>query len=137
MQGIVKRIFQRARNNLNEVKFDGLALSVVLAFLVLVITGNIIRVFTNGQSNYSTYLEEKQELARLQEKNANLTEEYEYVNSDEYKALLLRDAQNLAKPEETLYNTKERASFFVETPEYLDLEDKNDYMDWWLKLIGR
>lgn len=137
MQGIFKKLFQKAKNNLNEIKFDGLALSIVLAFVVLVVAGNIIRVFTNGQSNYSTFLEEKAELTRLQSRNEALTEEYNYVNSDEYKALLLRDAQNLAKPEETLFNTKEKPSFFVETPEYLDLENKTDFTDWWLKLIGR
>lgn len=137
MQGLLKRIFQKAKNNLNEVKFDGIALSIVLVFLVLVIAGNIIRVFTNGQSNYSTFLEEKAELDKLLERNENLNQEYAYVNSDEYKALLLRDAQNLAKPEETLYNTKERPSFFFEEPEYLDLETKSNYLDWWLKLIGK
>ncbi len=137
MQGLVKRVFQKARNNLNEVKFDGIVLSVVLSFLVLVLAGNIIRVFTNGQTNYSTFLEEKSELIKLQERNSKLTEEYDYVNSEEYKALLLRDAQNLGRPDETLYNTKEKPSFFVESPEYLDLEGKTDFTDWWLKLIGR
>ena len=137
MQGLTKRIFQKAKNNLNEIKFDGIVLSVALSFLVLVLAGNIIRVFTNGQSNYSTYLEEKNELTKLQEKNSTLTEEYNYVNSEEYKALLLRDAQNLGRPDETLYNTKDKPSFFVESPEYLDLETKTDYFDWWLKLIGR
>jgi len=137
MQGLFKKIFQKAKNNLNEIRFDGVALSVVLAFIVLVVAGNIIRVFTNGQTNYSTFLDEKTELTKLQDRNANLTEEYNYVNSDEYKGLLLRDAQNLAKPEETLFNTKDRPSFFVETPEYLDLKNKVDFSDWWLKLIGR
>lgn len=137
MQGIFKKLSHKARNNFNEIKFDGLALSIVLAFIVLVVAGNIIRVFTNGQTNYSTFLEEKAELTRLQNRNVSLTSEYNYVNSDEYKALLLRDAQNLAKPEETLFNTKEKPSFFVETPEYLDLENKTDFTDWWLKLIGR
>lgn len=137
MQGLFKRLFQKAKNNLNEVKFDGIALSVVLSFLVLVLAGNIIRVFTNGQSNYSTFLEEKTELTKLQEKNEKLSEEYSYVNSEEYKALLLRDAQNLGRPDETLYNTKDKPSFFVESPEYLDLKSKSDYSDWWLKLIGR
>lgn len=137
MQGLFKRVFQKAKNNLNEIKFDGVALSIILSFLVLVLAGNMIRVFTNGQSNYATFLDEKTELAKLQERNAKLTQEYDYVNSDEYKALLLRDAQNLAKPDETLYNTKDRPSFFVETPEYLDLKTKTDYSDWWLKLIGK
>jgi cell division protein FtsB len=136
MQGLYKRLFQKAKNNLNDVKFEGIFISVALAFLVLVIGGNIIRVFTNGQSNYATFLEEKNELTKLQNRNQTLTQEFDYVNSDEYKALLLRDAQNLAKSEETLFNTKEKPSFFVETPEYLDLEGKTDYSDWWVKLIG-
>ena len=137
MQGLLNRIFQKAKNNLNEIKFDGIALTIVLVFLALVIAGNIIRIFTNGQSNFSTYLGEKTDLAKLQDKNAVLTKDYNYVNSDEYKALLLRDAQNLAKPQETLYNTKDKPSFFVETPTFLDLKSKTDYSDWWLKLIGK
>lgn len=137
MPGIFKKLFQKAKNNLNEIKFDGLALSIVLAFIVLVVAGNIIRVITNGQTNYSTFLDEKAELTRLQNRNVALSEEYSYVNSDEYKALLLRDAQNLGRPEEILFNTKEKPSFYVETPEYLDLENKTDFTDWWLKLIGR
>lgn len=136
MPGLFKRALQKARSNLSEVKLDGLALSVILGFLVLVIAGNIIRIFTNGQSNYATYLEEGTDLEKLLEKNESLNGEYQYVTSDEYKALLLRDAQNLARPEENLYNTKDKASFFFEQPEYLDLRDKQTFFDWWSKLIA-
>ncbi len=136
MPGLFKRALQKARSNLSEVKFDGVVLSIVLGFLVLVIAGNIIRIFTNGQSNYATYLEEGTDLEKLIEKNQVLSEEYEYVTSDEYKALLLRDAQNLAKPEENLFSTKDKASFFFEELEYLDIQDKTEFSDWWAKLIA-
>lgn len=137
MKGTTKRLLQKAKNNLNQIRFEGATLSVVLAFLVLIISGNIIRVFTNGQSNYSTFLEEKADLNKLLERNETLAKEYEYVTSDEYKSLLLRDSQNLAKPEEVLFNTKEKPSFFFEEPEYLDVSIKKDYFDWWIKLIER
>lgn len=136
MPGLFKRALQKARSNLSEVKFDGVVLSIVLGFLVLVIAGNIIRIFTNGQSNYATYLEEGADLEKLLEKNQVLSEEYKYVTSDEYKALLLRDAQNLAKPEENLFSTKDKASFFFEELEYLDIQDKTEFSDWWAKLIA-
>ncbi len=136
MPGLFKRALQKARSNLSEVKFDGVVLSIALGFLVLVIAGNIIRIFTNGQSNYATYLEEGTDLEKLLEKNQVLSEEYKYVTSDEYKALLLRDAQNLAKPEENLFSTKDKASFFFEELEYLDIQDKTEFSDWWAKLIA-
>lgn len=121
---------------MNEVKFDGILLAVVLSFFILVLGGNIIRVFTNGQSNYATFLEEQEELYRLQDRNKSLSEEFEYVSSDEYKALLLRDTQNLARPEEKLFNTKEAPNFLVETPEFLDVSEKSDYTSWWNFIIS-
>lgn len=136
MRGLLNRVLQKARNNMNEVKFDGILLAVVLSFFILVLGGNIIRVFTNGQSNYATFLEEQEELYRLQDRNKSLSEEFEYVSSDEYKALLLRDTQNLARPEEKLFNTKEAPNFLVETPEFLDVSEKSDYTSWWNFIIS-
>jgi hypothetical protein len=130
-QSITKKI----QTNLSYFKFEGIFVSVFLLFILLLLIGNTLRTISNGQGNYATYLEEKLDLDILLDRNLSLSQELEYVNSEEYKALLLRDAQNLAKPEEQLFTTKYRPSFLSEDLQHLDLKSKRNFLDWWAKLI--
>lgn len=128
-------VIKKVQTKLSYIKFDGIFLSGFLMFILLLLVGNILRTISNGQGNYATYLEEKADLDKLLDRNSYLKQELDYVNSAEYKALLLRDAQNLAKPEEQLFTTKYKPSFFSADAQYLDLKSKKNFLDWWVKLI--
>ncbi len=109
--------------------------ALVLSLISLILIANVIRVVSNGRGNYETYLYEKQVLGELKDKNETLNTELDYVNSDEYRKLFLRDNQALAAPNEELYNTKPKPVYFDERKEYIDLRDKKEYSDWWALLL--
>jgi len=96
---------------------------------------NILRVITNGKNNYETYLSEKASLEEIIAKNEDLTKENNFVSSDEYRKLILRETSNYASDNERLFQTKEKPAFLDETKQYLDLGQKKDYSNWWLKLV--
>ena|SRR5260221_6256326 len=135
MPNFVKKIIQKAQNNLKDVFFEGVVFAVFLGFFALIISANIIRVFTNGKSNYETFANEQADLAKMQDKNQSLQTDYNYYTSDEYKQLLLRDAQNLGKIGEDFFTSKEKPQYFQEKPEYLSVKDKKDFTDWWTALV--
>jgi hypothetical protein len=112
--------------------FVGTALLVMFS-LVLII--NTLRVVVNGRNNYDTYLEEQKSLEKIQERNQELKEEKEYVTSEEYKLILLRDAARLAQGSETLYQIKSSPVYLDEEVKLLDITTKTNFFDWWLKLI--
>ncbi len=135
MLNLLNRLKTKAINNLKGVIFENILIVIVLSIFVLLLAGNIYRVFSNGWTNYSTFISEKEDRDKLLAKNGKLKEEFVYVTSDEYKQLLLRDSQRLALENENLYRTTELPKYFEEEPEYLDLRTKKQYGDWWGALI--
>lgn len=134
MKRLINKITIRVRGNLKDIKFEGMTLTIILSILLMFISSNILRVYTNGRQNYDTYLQEKEDLDRLRLKYQDLQKNYEYYTSDEFKLLLLRDAQSLAQSNEELFQTKERIDFYFEQPVYMDVKSKENFEDWW-KLI--
>jgi len=135
MGNLFNKLKLKFRSNLQGLSFDGAAVAVCLCIVILVVSSNIVRVFTNGQSNYSTFLLEKNERDKLQDKNNKLQQDLSYVNSDEYKQLFLRDSENLAQGNEELYQTKDKPIYYQTIPDYLDLKTKGNYNDWWGALL--
>jgi len=131
----LQEIRRKTLNNLRRIAFEGMAFSVFLIVVSLVLFSNVVRVIATGKNNYETYLKERDALAEIRKKNEELKNEYEYVNSDEFKKLILRDAFSIASQEERLFRTKDQVRYFDEEVELLKLEDKKDFIDWWLQLI--
>lgn len=116
----------------NSGSFIGTALLVMLSMVLII---NTLRVVVNGRNNYSTYLEEQKSLEKIQDRNSDLQEEKQYVTSEEYKLILLRDAARLAQGGETLYQIKSSPVYLDEEVTLLDITEKDNFFDWWLKLI--
>jgi len=135
MNKLFSKIKLKIKSNLQGVAFDGVVLVFILGTLILIISSNTIRVFINGKSNYTTFLQEKEELDKLQSRNDKLAIDLQYYSSNEYKQLFLRDSQNLGQNGEQLYNTKEKPKYYQEIPEYLDIKNKTNFADWWLQLL--
>jgi len=121
--------------------FKDLTLENVLVMLLLTITllvlmGNILRVIANARSNYEIFSIEAQGLRDLTKKNTDLQKELDYVSSDEYKMLLLRNSSNLALVNEELYTIRNPSEQFDEENELLIVKDKTNFSGWWELLIG-
>ncbi len=116
----------------NSQSFFATALLIILSIVLFI---NTLRVVVNGKNNYDTYLEEKKGLDKIAGRNEELREEKEYVTSEEYKLILLRDAARLATGAETLYQIKSSPIYLDEEITLLDISTKQNFFDWWLKLI--
>ena len=115
---------------------DSLLITVALIVVGILLFSNVVRVITTGKANYDTFLSEESALAEIREKNNRLAEEYEYVNSDDFKKLILRDTLGVADQSENLYKTKEEVQYFDEEVEYFDLRDVTDYSSWWQSIFS-
>jgi len=135
----MKRLFRYLKKQIvthkNSIVVEGVPLSIFLLLISFVMGVNILRVITNGKNNYETYLSEKASLEEIIAKNEDLTKENNFVSSDEYRKLILRETSNYASDNERLFQTKEKPAFLDETKQYLDLGQKKDYSNWWLKLV--
>jgi len=114
-----------------DLTVENILITLLLAATILVLGGNIIRVIANARSNYEIFALEEKGLNDLKEKNKQLQSELEYVSSDEYKMLLLRNSSNLARSNEELYTLKAQSKYLEEDKELLDLSQKDDFQDWW------
>jgi len=113
---------------------ENLLISILLCLAVLVLTGNILRVITTARNNYEIFSIESQSLNDLKAKNEELQKELEYVSSDEYKMLLLRNSANMAQSSEDLYTIRQKATYLDEEKDLLDLTKKSDFSNWWQML---
>lgn len=103
---------------------------------LVVLSINIINVINRGRFNYDTYIYERQTLEELQEVLDERIDTYDYVISDEYKQLLLREGYAYARPNQTLYRTQDEPSIFIEEDVELLVPDlEESYSQWWLKLL--
>lgn len=114
---------------------QGSFFSILLLVLFLMITGNIVRVVINAVSNYEIYLEEKKGFESLLATYNKLLEEREYLSNDESRMLLLREIDSLAKENQLLFTTREKPVYFKEKFIPFSIDEKNNYEDWWFKLI--
>jgi hypothetical protein len=136
----MKKIFKpaliiRVSNYLKDVSVEAGAITVILIIGIIILSGNIFRVITNARANYSIFQTERDSLYELRDKNSELDNELKYVQSDEYKKLFLRDTESLGTSSEQLYNIKESPEYYEEIIEYLEIEDKKDFTDWWIGLF--
>lgn len=127
--------FLKLRNKMKDFSVEGGLVTVILAVVAILISGSIIRVVNNARSNYEIFRDEQSSLEDLRMKNNELEEDLSYVQSDEYKKLFLRDTQGLSVGSEELFSTKEKVTYQEEVKEYLKIDTKNDYVDWWLSLL--
>lgn len=119
-----------------DIVLEGVGMTIVLSLLTIILLSNVVKVISKAKYNYDTYLYEKGTLTELQEKNQDLLEERRYVGSNEYRIIAMRDVLNYTSSSETLYDTKEYKTYFVEKqPVYLNAKEKENYLDWWYKLI--
>ncbi len=116
----------------NPQSFFATALLIILSIVLFI---NTLRVVVNGKNNYDTYLLEQKGLDKIVGRNEELKEEKEYVTSEEYKLILLRDAARLATGAETLYQIKSSPIYLDEEVRLLDITEKQNFFDWWLKLV--
>jgi len=113
---------------------ENILVTLLLCLAVLVLSGNILRVISTARSNYEIFSIETQSLNDLKKKNADLLSELEYVSSDEYKMLLLRNSANMAQSGEELYTIKDKAKYLDEELRLLDLSKKSNFNNWWQML---
>lgn len=132
----VQNIRKKASANIKQVAFESVFIALTLVIISILLFSNTIRVIMTGKSNYETFLKEKEALGVIEEKNATLSDDYEYVNSDEYKKILLRDSLGLADSNERLFRTREKSQYYDEEVVLLKLREKNSYEDWWMMLIN-
>ncbi|MFS8130400.1 MAG: hypothetical protein ACMG57_00320, partial [Candidatus Dojkabacteria bacterium] len=130
----MKRLYRYIKKQIvthkNSIIIEGVPLTLFLLAISFVMGINILRVITNGKSNYDTYLSEKKSLEEITAKNEDLNKENNFVSSDEYRKLILRETSNYAADNEQLFQTKEKPVYFDEQKQYLDLGLKKDYSDW-------
>lgn len=132
----LSEVKKRSASNFRNMAVDSLLITVALIVVGILLFSNVVRVITTGKANYDTFLSEESALAEIREKNNRLAEEYEYVNSDEFKKLILRDTLGVADQSENLYKTKEEVQYFDEEVEYFDLRDVTDYSLWWQSIFS-
>ncbi len=119
-----------------DLSAETLLITFLLSITLLILGGNILRVISNARINYEIFAIEAQGLKNLQLKNEQLQKELEYVSSDEYKMLLLRNSSNLAQSGEELYSLKAQAEYLDAEKNLLDVKTKQDFNDWWNLLAG-
>ncbi len=135
MRKLTSRIINKLRISLGRITFEGLGLTIILIVLLLVIITSTLRVIQNGQHNYNIYKTEQESLKNLRSENQRLEEEYTIVSSDEYQKLLARDVLGVVEQNESLYRVNEQGEFYYLEKRYIDLKEKEGYMDWWFSLI--
>jgi len=118
-----------------SINIEGGVITLLLCFFLLLLAGSILRVVTLGRNNYEIFNIEKAGLDELKNKYAQLQSELEYVNSDEYKQLFLRDSEGLTTANSELYKIKDKSIYYEEKKEYIKISDKKDFSDWWGGLI--
>lgn len=135
MRNFVSKSLYKFRLNIKRIKFEGVGLTIILSIITFILIGNIVRVFVDGNLNYSVYEQEIDSLEKLRERNENLKTSLDELNSPEQKALLARDVLEFAREGESLYRTKEQIDLIDEKIEYFDLEEIDNYSNWWLMII--
>jgi hypothetical protein len=131
----ISEVRKRSSANFRNMAVDSLVITIALIVVGTLLFSNVIRVISTGKSNYDTFLSEEAALAEIRNKNNQLSEEYDYVNSDEFKKLILRDTLGVADQSERLYKTKNEVQYFDEEVEYFDLRDISDYSQWWSQIF--
>ena len=135
MKKILNKITSKFSNNFDKSEIESIILAGFLAIVTLVVIINVIKVYSDGQSNYVALQLETQNMNKLQNVNNKLTSQLKYVSSDEYKQLFLRDTVGLAKNNEQIFNTRSSPVYYKEIPDYLDLSQKATFSDWWSTLL--
>lgn len=132
----IKQAYFRSNTNyLKKISSEGLFFAVLLSCTFIFLTGSIVRVINNARNNYEIFNLEKNSLNDLQSKNEDLKEELDYVNSDEYKRLFLRETEGLSSANEELFSRREEPTVIDADQELLPVEEKIDYSDWWAGLL--
>lgn len=116
---------------MRNVKFDGAEITLILAFICILLFANTIRVVNKGRDNYEVFLYEANLLNEIQAEHEDLQLDYEFYRSEEAMRLLGRDVLGLAAQNETLYTTRSESVFFEEDIQLLDLQEKEEFGDWW------
>ena len=132
---IKQAAFRSNANYFKKVSSEGLIFALILSCTFIFLTASIVRVINNARNNYEIFNLEKNSLEELEEKNQNLQDELQYVSSDEYKRLFLRDTEGLSAENEELFSRREEASVINNEQELLPLKEKIDYSDWWAGLL--
>ena len=122
--------------NKTLVVLEGLGLTIILVLISTILIYNNIKRINNGRYNYDVYQYERDTLEDLVKKNEELKSELEYVNSLEYKRLVLREVLGYAYEDETVYKRKEDPTFYTDIEKrYIEVSEKEDYEQWWLMLL--
>lgn len=126
----------KVKQSLSTFKLQGLSLTIVFMASLTILSVNIFNAVNRGKFNYETYVYEKQTLIKLQQDLDIKIDTYDYVTSDEFKELLLREGYGYAESNQTLYKIKDEPSIALnESKEYLKTNLDNEYTQWWLKLV--
>lgn len=134
----IKKKVNNLRNQLilrmRDVSAIRISITLLFVFAFVFMASIIANSISRGLNNYNTFVEERSQLALIQAENERLLNEFEYVNSDEFKKIILRDTLGYADQEERLFRTKTQTQYFDKEIKLLSLEEISDYDQWW-KLI--
>ncbi len=127
--------FKSNTNYFKKMSIEGFVIAVILCCVLLFLLASILRVWNNARNNYDIFNSEISGLQDLQKTNQELKDELNYVSSDEYKELFLKNTDGLASQNEELFERRSTVNPAEEKKVYLSLSDKNDYSDWWSGLL--
>lgn len=114
----------------------GIGITLLLVISATILGYNIFSVIERGRFNYETYVYERDTLGELRLELDESIDEYDYVTSEEYQELLLRDAFSYALPGQTLFREDEEVSFVQpEEKEYYRINEIESYSTWWRRLL--
>ncbi|BCX13792.1 MAG: hypothetical protein KatS3mg085_324 [Candidatus Dojkabacteria bacterium] len=120
-----------------NIELDGIALTFILFLFSIILFLQIISVVNRAKYNYDVYVYEKNTLSELKSKLEETIDELDYVSSEEYQTLLLRDAYSFASDRQILFRENNVSSVAtINEKEYLKIDDtKEFYTVWWKDLI--
>jgi hypothetical protein len=127
----------RLKQLFEEFELDGVIMTALLFFFTFVLIFQIITVVNKAKYNYDIYVYEKNTLTDLQKRLEEGLDEFDYVRSEEYQTLLLRDAYSLAFDKQSLFRGNTTVDIVqAQEDELLKTEDlKPRYQKWWSDLI--
>ncbi len=135
MVNFIKQVIKNIRINLQRIAIEGLIVSLFLFLVFFVLVVNTIKIIEKGKGNYEIFEQEKNALEEVKKRNKELQREFTQISSDEYQKLLVRDVLGYAAGNENLYKTSEKPEFLEIDNKLVDVNKKENYIDWWALLI--
>lgn len=120
------------------ISWQYISLIILSLLLVIYLSISIYGVIKRGKENYGLIAKERDKLNELEREGQVLSDEANYVQSDEFKERFARDNLNYVRGNQELYYVKREEPVQYEYLEKnLDPIVLDNYREWWMKLLLR